>query len=56
MNDPTLDGIMEQAQVYASTWSLVGGQFDNGDMLDDAEAAKAELRRMVAKALSEVAA
>ncbi len=35
---------MEQAQVFASTWSLVGGQFDSGQMIEDAKEAKEELR------------
>lgn len=39
--------VMEQAQVFASAWSLVGGPFDSGKMLADAEEAKEELRRMV---------
>ena len=43
-----VDEIMEQAQVFASAWSLVGGRFDGGNAMDDAEAAKSELRVMVA--------
>lgn len=39
--------IMEQAQVFASAWSLVGGRFDTGNGMSDAEDAKAELRTMV---------
>ena len=39
---------MEQAQVFASAWSLVGGRFDGGSAMDDAEEAKSELRVMVA--------
>jgi hypothetical protein len=39
--------IMTQAQVFASAWSLVGGCFDSGSGLEDAEEAKAELRAMV---------
>lgn len=35
--------IKDQAQVYASAWSLVGGRFDRGGMLEQAEEAKAEL-------------
>jgi hypothetical protein len=42
-----LDQIMEQAQVFASAWSLVGGPFDSGSALDDANDAKDELRTMV---------
>ena len=48
-----LEKIMEQAQVFASAWSLVGGRFDSGNMLDEAEAAKNELRQMVTEALAE---
>ena len=39
--------VMEQAQVFASAWSLVGGRFDTGFALTDAEQAKAELRAML---------
>jgi hypothetical protein len=35
---------MEQAQVYASAWSLVGGGFDDGSMLDLATEEKSILR------------
>ena len=42
-----VDGIMAQAQVFASAWSLVGGRFDNGNMLTEAEEAKSELRKMI---------
>jgi len=45
---PSIDEVMDQAQVFASAWSLVGGRFDNGDMLDEANKAKAELRAMLA--------
>ena len=48
-----IDKIMEQAQVFASAWSLVGGRFDGGNAMDDAEVAKNELRQMVAEALAE---
>jgi uncharacterized Zn finger protein (UPF0148 family) len=43
-----VDEIMEHAQIFASAWSLVGGRFDGGNAMDDAEEAKAELRVMVA--------
>lgn len=52
----TVDEIMEQAQVFASTWSLVGGRFDDGDLLNIANDAKAELREMVEAALNAQAA
>ena len=39
--------IMEQAQAFASAWSLVGGAFDGGDGKERAEEEKAELQRMV---------
>lgn len=44
--DP-INRLMEQAQVFASAWSLVGGRFDNGGALEESEAAKAELRSML---------
>lgn len=47
-----IDSLMEQAQVFASAWSLVGGRFDDGGAMDDAEVAKAELRRMIEEALA----
>lgn len=40
--------VMEQAQVFASSWALVGGIFDQGNAMDDADEEKAELRTMVA--------
>ncbi|MET3371972.1 hypothetical protein ABIC89_001013 [Variovorax boronicumulans] len=43
--------IMEQAQVFASAWSLVGGRFDFGDGLASAEEAKTELQQMLESAL-----
>lgn len=46
-----IDEIMGQAQVFASAWSLVGGRFDQGDELANAEAQKAELRALVERAL-----
>ena len=43
-----INAVMEQAQVFASAWSLVGGLFDGGSAMDDAEVAKNELRQMLA--------
>ena len=53
--EEAMQQIMEQAQVFASAWSLVGGRFDTGNALDDAEDAKAELRTMV-RSLADLAA
>jgi hypothetical protein len=50
-----MDQVMEQAQVFASAWSLVGGPFDSGSALDDANDAKDELRTMV-RSLADLAA
>jgi hypothetical protein len=47
-----VDKIMEQAQVFASAWSLVGGPFDSGVLMEQAGEAKHELRSMVADALA----
>lgn len=43
----TIDTLMEQAQVFASAWSLVGGKFDSGDQLESAEDEKSLLEEMV---------
>ena len=43
----TVDKVMEQAQVFASAWSLIGGQFDDGTMHEEALEAKKELRDLV---------
>lgn len=40
--------LMEQVQVYASAWSLVGGPLDDGDGLERAEQEKRNLREMIA--------
>jgi hypothetical protein len=45
---PSIDEVMAQVQVFASAWSLVGGRLDNGSMLDQSKIAKAELRAMLA--------
>lgn len=45
--------IMEQAQVFASAWSVVGGPFDGGDAMEVATQEKDELRRMVAELVEE---
>ena len=52
----TVDEIMEQAQLFASTWALINSRFDNGDLLSIANDAKVELRVMVEAALSKQAA
>lgn len=46
-----VDQIMEQAQVFASAWALVGGRFDSGDALEDAIEAKEELSEIVFRAI-----
>jgi hypothetical protein len=42
------DKVMAQVQVFASAWSLVGGRFDDGTMLDQSKLAKEQLREMLA--------
>ncbi|MGE8450672.1 MAG: hypothetical protein ACN6OP_08695 [Pseudomonadales bacterium] len=44
-----IDAIMEQAQVFASAWSFLGGPFDNGSGLETAERERAALRTMLSK-------
>lgn len=50
--ETTIDQLMEQAQVFASAWSLVGGKFDSGDGIAHAETMKAELRAMLVAAIA----
>lgn len=45
--------IMEQAQVFASAWSVVGGPFDGGDAMEVATQEKDELKRMVVEMVDE---
>jgi hypothetical protein len=47
--------VMEQAQVFASAWALVGGRFDAGDGMALANQEKAALQDMVAS-LAQLAA
>ena len=47
----TVEQIMEQAQVFASAWALVGGPFDAGDQLEAAELEKDMLAAMLAHSL-----
>ena len=42
-----IDSIMEQVQVFASCWALVGSRFDDGSMIDEAARAKKKLRDML---------
>lgn len=43
----TIEDIMEQAQVYASAWALVGSKFDQGNQLKAAKAEKQNLEVML---------
>lgn len=47
MSQITIEMLMEQAQVFASAWSLVDGKFDQGDQLQLAEDEKACLEKML---------
>ncbi len=51
MSDKNIKTIMDQAQVFASSWSMVGGPFAADDQLERAEEEKAELNRLVTGAL-----
>ncbi|CAN7565331.1 hypothetical protein [Pseudomonas umsongensis] len=42
---------MEQAQVFASSWSMVGGPFAADDQLERAEEEKSELKKLITGAL-----
>jgi hypothetical protein len=50
--DALVDEAMSQAQVFASAWSLVGGIFDHGNALENAEVEKKALRALIADLLS----
>ena len=52
----TIETLMEQAQVYASAWSLVGGPFDGGDQLEKANQEKHDLEEMLEDFLEQVEA
>jgi len=51
MSDKNIKAIMDQAQVFASSWSMVGGPFAADDQLERAEEEKAELKKLVTNAL-----
>lgn len=51
MSEKTVKAIMEQAQVFASSWSMVGGPFAANDQLERAQDEKLELEKLVAGAL-----
>ncbi|EJM71629.1 hypothetical protein PMI29_01299 [Pseudomonas sp. GM49] len=51
MSDKNIKAIMDQAQMFASSWSMVGGPFAADDQLERAEEEKAELQKLVAGAL-----
>lgn len=51
MSDKNIKTIMDQAQVFASSWSMVGGPFAADDQLERAEEEKAELKKLVTSAL-----
>ncbi|WLG49092.1 hypothetical protein [Pseudomonas sp. FP1742] len=52
MSEKTVTAIMDQAQVFASSWSIVDGPFAAGNQIDLARAEKATLKKMVVAALS----
>lgn len=56
LTETQIESIMEQAQVFASAWSLVGGPFDRGDGLEAAECEKANLRALLDSIAATVAA
>lgn len=54
MSRTTIEMLMEQAQVFASAWSLVGGRFDNGDQLQVANNEKERLLDMLEEFQDEI--
>lgn len=51
MSEKTVKSIMEQAQVFASSWSMVGGPFAADNQLERANEEKAALEELVIAAL-----
>ena len=51
MSEKTVKAIMEQAQVFASSWSMVGGPFAADNQLELAEDEKSALEQLVTDAL-----
>ncbi len=51
MSEKNIKAIMDQAQVFASSWSMVGGPFAADDQLERAEEEKTELKKLVTSAL-----
>jgi ethanolamine utilization protein EutA (predicted chaperonin) len=51
MSEKIVASIMEQAQVFASSWSMVGGPFAADNQLELAEEEKAELEKLVTAGL-----
>lgn len=47
MSEKNIKAIMEQAQVFASSWSMVGGPFAADNQLELAQEEKAELEKLV---------
>ncbi|EPS1221645.1 hypothetical protein ACVBR5_000871 [Burkholderia cenocepacia] len=47
LTDDKIDAIMDQAQVFASAWSMIGGVFDHGDAQCNAEQERADLRALL---------
>lgn len=50
-----IDAIMEEAQAFASAWSLIGGRFDDGNMAENAQQSKQRLFDMVSALRAPVA-
>lgn len=51
MSEKTVKSIMEQAQVFASSWSMVGGPFAADNQLELAKMEKEELEKLVTAGL-----
>lgn len=48
-----IDEIMEQVQVFASCYALIGTRFDSGELLNQSEDEKQKLRNMIKNSLNE---
>lgn len=50
--DEAVEVIVDEGQVFASAWSMVDGPFDQGNAMDDANAAKERFCSVVRAVLS----
>ena len=52
---PPIEAVADQAQVFASAWSIVGGKFDRGNEMNIADDARRILLDMIGKLYTRIA-